>query len=99
MTRAPSSRHVATRNSRARVQSRQRRFVPQAQRGRKSPVLPILLLAAGAALLTGGLASSSFLADGSARSAGGMSNMAIALIVLGAVTGGFGLAQMLRRAA
>ena len=99
MTRAPSSRHMATRKSRARVQERQRRFVPPAQRLRKSPVLAILLMAAGGALLFGGLASSSFLSTGSAASAGGMSNTGIVLIVLGATLGAFGLVKMLRRAA
>ena len=99
MTRAPSSRHVATRKSRARVQERQRRFVPQAQRLRKSPVLAFLLMAAGGALLFAGLANSSLLSDGSSASAAGMSNTGIALIVLGVTMGAFGLVHLLRRAA
>jgi hypothetical protein len=98
MSRAPSSRHVAGRKSKIRIQERKRVFVPHAPRMRKSPIVAILLLASGVVLLVGGLAGTAVLsgtAGMQAQAAPG--NKAIVLIVFGVVMGGLGVMRLVRR--
>ena len=67
---------------------------------RGSPVLGIVLLAAGAALLIWGIsASDSLSSETSELFQGAPSNKAIALMVLGAVVGVVGLVKLVRRPA
>ena len=57
MTRAPSSRHIASRKSKLRVQERRRDYGNRAPHSRRSGLLAIILLAAVVALLIWGLAA------------------------------------------
>lgn len=67
---------------------------------RSSSALAIILECVGAALLVGGIAASnSPTSQATAWFPGGPSNKAIALMVVGAVVIGFGLARILRRPA
>jgi len=98
VSRAPSSRHVAGRKSRLRVQERKRVFVPMAPRMRNSPIVAIVLLASGVALVIGGLAGTDVLAaKAGVQVQGAPGNKAIVLIVLGVVMGGLGILRLARR--
>jgi len=98
MSRAPSSRHVAGRKSKLRVRERRRVFVPQAPRMRNSPILAVILLASGVALVIGGLAGTDFLsAKAGVQTQGAPGNKAIVLIVLGVVMAGLGILRLMRR--
>jgi hypothetical protein len=98
MSRAPSSRHIAGRKSKLRVQERKRVFVPQAPRMRNSPIVAIVLRASGVALMIGGLAGTDFLAaKAGVQAQGAPGNKAIVLIVLGVVMGGLGILRLVRR--
>ena len=98
MSRAPSSRHVAGRKSKLRVRERRRVFVPQAPRMRNSPILAVILLASGVALVIGGVAGTDFLsAKAGVQTQGAPGNKAIVLIVLGVVMAGLGILRLMRR--
>ena len=98
MHRAPSSRHVAGRKSKLRVQERKRAFVPQAPGMRSSSIVAVVLLASGVALVIGGLAGTDFLsAKAGVQAQGAPGNKAIVLIVLGVVMGGLGVMRLVRR--
>ena len=98
MSRAPSSRHVAGRKSKLRVRERRRVFVPQAPRMRNSPILAVILLASGVALVIGGLAGTDVLsAKAGVQTQGAPGNKAIVLIVLGVVMAGLGILRLMRR--
>ena len=98
MSRAPSSRHVAGRKSKLRIRERRRVFVPQAPRMRNSPILAVILLASGVALVIGGLAGTDFLsAKAGVQTQGAPGNKAIVLIVLGVVMAGLGILRLMRR--
>jgi len=67
---------------------------------RSSPVLAIILVGVGVGLLVWGItASDSLSSQTSELFQGAPSNKAIALMVVGALVGGFGLVRLLRRSA
>jgi uncharacterized membrane protein YidH (DUF202 family) len=67
---------------------------------RSSPVLALVLIAVGVGLVVWGItASDSLSSQTSELFQGAPSNKAIALMVVGALVGGFGLVRLLRRSA
>ena len=67
---------------------------------RSSPVLALVLLGVGIALVVWGVtASDSLSSQTSELFQGAPSNKAIALMVVGVLVGGFGLVKLLRRSA
>ena len=84
MTRAPSSRHIASRKSKLRVQQRRRDVVRYAPRSRRSSLLVILLLTGVVALLIWGLAGTNAVGvETSTAFAEDRNNTTIALLVFG----------------
>jgi hypothetical protein len=65
---------------------------------RNSPILAVILLASGVALVIGGLAGTDFLsAKAGVQTQGAPGNKAIVLIVLGVVMAGLGILRLMRR--